>query len=1001
MREVGTTISEAIKTGKWLYIDYRNRENQRTSYWCSVIDVHPRDKRLTVKMFNPHLSEEIIEAKLFFDGVISAQIIDGTTYEVPARLIETIEKNPAPYEWLNFDSFNNNILMYLRECYFYDNDPYQREYHFIDGVDCDVLRSSRAYGLSAVQTGQIIDFIYKTDIDAFSKNKHTYLALNFFSISINKKLYVIAYYDVLFDVEKQTLVLSRNLKINKSFLIGDRKYSLKQFVDINPNEFIEKFASDYRYYSEIIARNLTSGEMIDESPYLMVLERNVPMNIDNVFAAIAQMHQKQSMTPPLKAFFGNITTRDEVSGAEDYVYFSDDKFNEDQLRVVYNTVKSPLTYVQGPPGTGKTSTIFNILLSAFMNEKSVLIASNNNKPINDIFKKIKFTHLDKEIPFPALRIGVLEENIKTLKRIKEFYYKSKNVVIKEGQLKNIKLKAKEKYGQLNAAIEKHEELIALREEKETLLSMHDNVDNNFKNMLAIEINLVDEKIRKIGRLPDLRKLAYVGRKDRQYTSYLYYKSFSYWKMLYTPEYRDLVEIVHMPDGNKEERKEKNRAFLKYLADDENFLLFVRAFPFILSTNLSANKLGSPKPFFDYVIIDEAGQCNIATSLIPMIRGRRLVLFGDPSQLRPVIVLDEEVNRKLREKYQISDTYDYINNSIIEVMQKKDRVSPSILLRYHYRCGKKIINFSNRRYYGNRLKIETDELPEQLEFYNVKSDETAGERNTSYQEAATIADIIKKNNYKNVAVITPFRNQSALISGMLEADRIKGVDVGTIHTFQGDERDVVIMSLALSPSTGEKTYNWVKDNSELINVAVTRPKNKLIIVGDYDLIAERAKNQEKGENDDLYSLVSYVQKNGNCYVPPKKEESYQFFRQYNTAKEKDFLRTISHMMTTMPAYTVQSKVKVASVFNLDPRDNFDYYTRAEFDFVIFEKASGRPLIVFEVDGPEHINNYRTIRNDRKKEDICRRRNVKLIRVPNENVRRYNLIKNILLRRCLSS
>jgi very-short-patch-repair endonuclease len=104
---------------------------------------------------------------------------------------------------------------------------------------------------------------------------------------------------------------------------------------------------------------------------------------------------------------------------------------------------------------------------------------------------------------------------------------------------------------------------------------------------------------------------------------------------------------------------------------------------------------------------------------------------------------------------------------------------------------------------------------------------------------------------------------------------------------------------------------------------------------------------------------------------------------------------------MPAYTVQSKVKVASVFNLDSRDNFDYYTRAEFDFVIFEKASGRPLIVFEVDGPEHINNYRTIRNDRKKEDICRRRNVKLIRVPNENVRRYNLIKNILLRRCLSS
>jgi hypothetical protein len=140
----------------------------------------------------------------------------------------------------------------------------------------------------------------------------------------------------------------------------------------------------------------------------------------------------------------------------------------------------------------------------------------------------------------------------------------------------------------------------------------------------------------------------------------------------------------------------------------------------------------------------------------------------------------------------------------------------------------------------------------------------------------------------------------------------------------------------------------------------------------------------------------VRKNGNCYVPPKQQGDYQFFRQYNTAKEKDFLDTISHMMTTMPMYTSQSKVKVASILNLDPRDDFDYYTRAEFDFVIFEKASGRPLLVIEVDGPEHINNYRTIMNDRKKEKMCRRRNITLIRIPNENVIRYNMVKKVLSR-----
>ena len=134
----------------------------------------------------------------------------------------------------------------------------------------------------------------------------------------------------------------------------------------------------------------------------------------------------------------------------------------------------------------------------------------------------------------------------------------------------------------------------------------------------------------------------------------------------------MIEIVNMPDGKQEEQEEKNRVFLKYLADADNFRRFIAVFPFILTTNLSANKLGPAEPFFDYVIIDEAGQCNIATSLIPMVRGKRLVLFGDPSQLRPVIVLDEEMNRKLREKYQIGDAYDYVKNSIIEVLQKKDR-----------------------------------------------------------------------------------------------------------------------------------------------------------------------------------------------------------------------------------------------------------------------------------------------------------------------------------------
>ena len=65
--------------------------------------------------------------------------------------------------------------------------------------------------------------------------------------------------------------------------------------------------------------------------------------------------------------------------------------NPDQLRVIYNTMTNYITYVDGPPGTGKTHTILNVILSSFFNDKTVLICSSNNKPINGILEKLSFS----------------------------------------------------------------------------------------------------------------------------------------------------------------------------------------------------------------------------------------------------------------------------------------------------------------------------------------------------------------------------------------------------------------------------------------------------------------------------------------------------------------------------------------------------------------------------------------------------------------------------------
>lgn len=109
-----------------------------------------------------------------------------------------------------------------------------------------------------------------------------------------------------------------------------------------------------------------------------------------------------------------------------------------------------------------------------------------------------------------------------------------------------------------------------------------------------------------------------------------------------------------------------------------------------------------------VIIDEASQCNTAMSLVPIIRGNNLILVGDPQQLNPVLILDKNVNTTLRKKYGVAPEYDYTENSIYKTYLACDAVSDEILLSYHYRCSRKIIEFNNKKYYNGRLKIKSED-----------------------------------------------------------------------------------------------------------------------------------------------------------------------------------------------------------------------------------------------------------------------------------------------------
>ena len=223
----------------------------------------------------------------------------------------------------------------------------------------------------------------------------------------------------------------------------------------------------------------------------------------------------------------------------------------------------------------------------------------------------------------------------------------------------------------------------------------------------------------------------------------------------------------------------------------------------------------------------------------------------------------------------------------------------------------------------------------------------------------------------------------------------------MHSFQGDEKDTIIFSPGITGGTSEKTYEWLKNNKELINVAISRAKDQLIIVSDVDNI-KRLHNINKDSPDDFYELVNYVQSVGHSEVSMRGNNSRALgIKPFSTETEAAFFKNLNlaleNIMDTTGRYRVQKEVPLKQVFceNIPPVDLF--YT-GQFDFVVFEKnfaGQEQPVLAIELDGKEHTDDAAVRERDRKKNYICAEHHFQLIRVDNTYARRYYSIKDILM------
>jgi RecA/RadA recombinase len=294
--------------------------------------------------------------------------------------------------------------------------------------------------------------------------------------------------------------------------------------------------------------------------------------------------------------------------------------------------------------------------------------------------------------------------------------------------------------------------------------------------------------------------------------------------------------------------------------------FLNIFNIISVTSLSAKaSLPLSNELFDMVIIDEASQCDIASAIPLILRAKQLVVIGDPKQLKHISSLNSFEEERIKEHLNLNalTCLNFKNNSLWDYTGMFLKIAKTnnqkIDLNGHYRCHKSIIGYSKQFVYsdlGINLNICTKEenynvRPNGMQWIDVigvQKSETININDQEVEKCIELAtDFHDKYPNKSIGIVTSFRHQANEISNKLP-DLLKSkITVGTVHVFQGDEKDIMIYSLVVTNNSPASKLYFIDDMvPESVNVAVTRAKNTLIIVGNKEYIKTNSINKPLGK-----------------------------------------------------------------------------------------------------------------------------------------------------------
>lgn len=695
-------------------------------------------------------------------------------------------------------------------------------------------------------------------------------------------------------------------------------------------------------------------------------------------------------------------------------------------------------------GTGKTQTILNIILNIIIKGKSVAVVSNNNAATDNVYEKLEKYGLS----YLCARLGKKDNKDEFINNQTGKYPQFE---IGTGDTQNIEKEIMLLNQNVNRIFEIQNKMAKMKQELSEIRLEHEYFNKYEGKKIDDRIkirNIKKIKSKTIMRLKveceELKSINYIFKIKSNFiygigNKNLYKKNkaeiLTYYNKLFF-----LVREMELDNNIKSSQKELNELGtdkLERLIDKSMQLLnemlrekykekeereiftvadlrhrperFVKEYPIVFSTTHAIKSSLNENYKYDYIIMDESSQVDLITGILALSVAKNAVIVGDLKQLPNVVSnVDQNAIRKISNKYKIEKNYDYLEHSFLSSVNDTLKNAPKVLLKEHYRCHPKIIQFCNKKFYNDELIIMTEEKGEidVLKVYVTNSGNHAREHINQRQidviEKEVIPELSNKINKDDMGIISPYRSQKNKMQNTFE----KNIKIDTVHKFQGREQDAIIIT------TVDNEIGEFVDDPKMLNVAVTRAKKYLRLV---------VSNNENNKNTNIGDLVRYIQYNNFEIIKSKVKSIYDLLYKENRKERMRYLKSkkkISEYDSENITYAlieeileknnysnlgVNVHIPLMDIINdieLLDENELQYVNNdwTHIDFAIFNKMDKRLVMAIEVDG-YYYHKEGTVQQERDKvkDRILEKYNIPLIRLSTvgsgEKERLEKMIKDV--------